>query len=111
MRRLEAVAAARAAVAASPDRPATALLYDDPDARLVVFRLAPGQVVPVHTSASTVLLQVLEGRGMIGAGDGEIECASGDVISFTPEEPHGMRALGDDTLLLLAIITPRPGAR
>jgi quercetin dioxygenase-like cupin family protein len=111
MARLDAIAAARAAVAVSPERPATALLYDDPDARLVVFRLAPGQVVPVHTSTSTVLLQVLEGRGMIGVGGNEAECAPGDVVTFTPEEPHGMRAVGDDTLLLLATITPRPGAR
>lgn len=111
MRRLEAIAAARAAVAPGPDRPASALLYDEPDARLAVFRIAPGQAVPVHTSTSTVLLQVLEGRGLIGADGNEIECEQGDVVSFSPEERHGMRAAGDDTLLLLATITPRPGAR
>lgn len=111
MQRLEAIAAARAAVSAHAGRPATALLLDEPDARLVVFRIDPGQVVPVHTSASTVLLQVLEGRGLIGADGNEIECGPGDVVSFIPEEPHGMSAAGQDTLLLLATITPRPGAR
>lgn len=111
MRRHEALTAARAAVSPHPDRPATALILDEPDARLVVFRIAPGQAVPVHTSTSTVLLQLLEGHGMIGAGESEVECQAGDVISFTPEEPHGMRALGDAALLLLATITPRPGER
>ncbi len=48
---------------------------------------------------------------MIGTPENEVECDTGDVISFTPEEPHGMRAVGDDTLLLLVTITPRPGAR
>lgn len=111
MRRHEALQAARAAVSANPDRPATALLLDEPDARVVVFRIEPGQVVPVHTSTSTVLIQLLAGSGMIGTPENELECATGDVISFTPEEPHGMRAVGDDALLLRVTITPRPGAR
>lgn len=111
MHRLEALAAAREAVSAHPDRPATALLLDEPDARLVVFRIEPGQEVPVHTSTSTVLIQLLAGRGMIGAGENEVECATGDVVSFAPEDPHGMRAVGDEALLLLVTIAPRPGAR
>ena len=102
--------AARAAVAAHPDRPATAVLHDGPDARLVVFRLAPGQAVPPHRSASTVTLAVLEGAGVLSGGDGDRACEAGDLVVYAPDELHGMRA-ADGELLLLATITPRPGDR
>ena len=106
--------AARSAVAANADRPATAILHDSPDARLVVFRLAPGQAVPPHRSGSTVQLSVLEGTGMLTGDDGhgpaERACAAGDVVVYAPNEIHGMRA-GSEELLLLATITPRPGSR
>ena len=102
--------AARAAAATRPDRPATAVLYDAPDARLMVFRLAPGQVVPLHRSTSTVLLHVVEGCGVFLGPDGEHPCATGDIATFVPNEPHGMRAV-EHELLLLATIAPRPGGR
>jgi quercetin dioxygenase-like cupin family protein len=111
---LDPRAAARAAVAANPARPATAVIHDEPDARLVVFRLAPGQAVPPHRSASTVLLTVLEGAGVLSGEDGgapqERACAAGDAVAYAPNELHGMRA-EERELLLLATITPRPGGR
>jgi quercetin dioxygenase-like cupin family protein len=112
MKALDPRRAAREAVAPNPSRPATAILDDSADARLVVFRLAPGQAVPPHRSASTVQLTVLEGAGVLtGEDDGaprEHACAAGDVVLYAPNELHGMRA-GDAELLLLATITPRPG--
>jgi quercetin dioxygenase-like cupin family protein len=105
---------ARTAVAANPARPATAILLDTADVRQVVFRLAPGQAVPPHRSTSTVLLTVLEGSGVLsGEEDGIVvdrHCVPGDIVAYVPEELHGMRAEGE-TLLLLATIAPRPGAR
>ena len=106
--------AARDAVAAHPARPATAIVHDAPDARLVVFRIAPGQAVAPHRSTSSVQLAVLEGSGTLsGEADGatlERPCVAGDVVLYAPDELHGMRA-GAEELLLLATITPRPGAR
>lgn len=114
MTRYDPRRAAREATAAHPARPATAILRDDDDARLVVFRLAPGQAVPPHRSTSTVHLAVLEGRGTLTGEDGgasaEQPCAEGDVVVYAPGELHGMRA-GAEELLLLATITPRPGSR
>jgi quercetin dioxygenase-like cupin family protein len=105
---------ARTAVAANASRPATAILHDTADVRQVVFRLAPGQSVPPHRSASTVMLTVLEGSGILsGEEDGatvELHCVPGETVAYVPDELHGMRAEGE-TLLLLATITPRPGAR
>jgi quercetin dioxygenase-like cupin family protein len=107
---LDPAAAARSARATAPTRPATAILHDSADARLVVFRIAAGQAVPPHRSVSTVTITVLEGTGVLAGADGERACAAGDVVVFPPDEPHAMRA-DDAELLLLATITPRPGAR
>jgi quercetin dioxygenase-like cupin family protein len=110
MRVLTPAADARAAVAAVAARPATRTLLDVPDARLVTFRLAPGQQVPPHRNASTVLLTVLAGSGIVTGAEGEWRCAAGELVVFAPDEVHGMRADAGE-LLLLAVITPRPGTR
>ena len=107
---LDPRAASQGAVAASPSRPATATIFDSADARLVVFRIAPGQAVASHRSPSTVLLTVLRGSGVVSGADGERSCAAGEVIVYGPDEVHGMRAV-EEELHLLAVITPRPGER
>lgn len=104
------LALARDAISAQPSRPATALAHDCPDARVVVFRIEPGQQVAPHTSTSTVILSVVSGSGVVSDPLVEREVRAGDVIAYEPGELHGMRALGE-TLVVQAIITPRPGAR
>lgn len=110
MKTIDVRRSAAEAVATNPSRPATAVVHDVPDTRLVVFRLAPGQAVAPHRNASTVMLTVLAGRGLVRGGDDERPVAPGDVVVYEPNELHGMRA-GDEEFLLLATITPRPGAR
>ena len=113
MKVLQPSDAARTAVAARSDRPATAILHDVADARLVVFRIAPGQEVPPHRNGSSVFLTVLSGSGVLvgenaqGAQE-ECVCGAGDMIAYVPNELHGMRA-GNEELRILATITPRPG--
>jgi quercetin dioxygenase-like cupin family protein len=102
--------AARDANAASPTRPATAVLLDMRDVRLLIFRIAAGQHVAPHHNASTVMLTVLHGEGWLSGGDGERRCAVGDVVVYDPDETHGMRC-DEGELHLLAAITPRPGSR
>lgn len=102
--------AATSAVAARPDRPAMAVLHDSADARLIVFRIEPGQRVATHTNASTVVLSILEGTGMVSGADGERTAKRGDIITFEPREPHGMWATGD-RFIVVATIAPRPGDR
>jgi quercetin dioxygenase-like cupin family protein len=103
-------AVARSAVGAHPGRPAMSLMHDGADARLVVFRIATGQSVPVHTSASTVVLHILSGSGLVSGVDGELQVSAGTVIAYEPGEPHGMRAPTEE-LTLLAVIAPRPASR
>ena len=98
------------AVSARPEKPATAIAHDCPDARSVVFRIQPGQQVPEHTSDSSVTLVVLDGMGFVSGAEGDRIVSRGDLVTYEPNEPHGMRA-ASTTLVLLALIAPRPGAR
>ena len=106
----ETRALAAAAVNARPDRPATALIHDAADARLVLFRIEPGQEVPVHTSTSTVLLMIVSGSGSVAGIDGERAVRAGDIVAYDNNEPHGMRATGEQ-LVIAAVIAPRPRER
>ena len=110
MKTLDIPRAAREAVAANTTRPATAVVHDSPDARLIVFRIAPGQAVAPHRNPSTVMLTVISGRGFIRGGDDERAAAPAETVVFEPNELHGMRAELEE-LVLLATITPRPGTR
>ena len=65
MKTLDARRAAATATATNSTRPATAIVHDTPDARLVVFRIGPGQTVAPHRNGSTVILTVLDGRGIV----------------------------------------------
>jgi len=107
---LSALTEGRQAVSAQPSRPATALLHDVPDARVVVFRIEAGQEVAPHTSTSTVLLAIVEGSGTVSGASGESTVRAGDLVTYEVGELHGMKA-GSERLVLVAIITPRPGAR
>lgn len=103
-------AIASAAIAVRPGRPATGMVHDSADARVVVFRLAPGEVVAPHTSPSTVILLAMDGDGTFLGPDGEHPVHTGTLATFEPNELHGMRAT-DGPFTVLATITPRPGPR
>ena len=107
MRLIDPAAIAASAVAANPSRPATAIAHDDPDVRLVTFRIEPGQEVRPHTSTSSVLLSVVSGSGVVSSPGGEHPVRAGDVALYARGELHGMRAVAEE-LVILAVITPRP---
>lgn len=93
---------------ARPDRPATQLLHDEPNARVVAFHLAPGQTVPPHRSDSTVVVQVVEGSGLFRGAESEARLGPGQTAVYPPGELHSMASAGGGSLRFLAIITPRP---
>ncbi len=101
-------ALAAEAVSANPARPATMVVHDSADARVVLFRIEPGQEVAPHTSPSTVLLTIVSGSGFVTGADGEREVRAGDIVSYAPSELHGMRAR-EERLVIAAVIAPRPG--
>jgi quercetin dioxygenase-like cupin family protein len=114
MRLHDCIAIADNAVSGSAGRAASAIVHDSPDVRLVVFRLNPDDSVAMHTSTSTVVLSVVSGTGVIsGPVGGEIQdvtVSAGTVVTYEPNELHGMRA-PQGPFVVLAAITPRPGGR
>lgn len=107
---LDPLAAARQAVSATPQRAASAVLIDTPEMRIVVFRLAPGQAIEPHRTPAAVTIHVLDGSGVLSSEQEERVCGKGEMVVYSPNELHGMRATTDE-FLLLACITPRPGSR
>lgn len=78
----------------------------------MIFRLDAGQTVPPHSSDSSVLLTVVRGPGYVsGSMDGEVKetaVDTGVVVTYLPNEVHGMRA-GARVFIVVATIAPRPG--
>jgi quercetin dioxygenase-like cupin family protein len=97
-----------AAPPARPDRPATRVLHDGPNLRVIAFHLQPGQAVPPHHSASTVLVQVVAGSGRFIGEDAETTLRAGESAVYRPGETHSIQALAEP-LVFHALIAPRPG--
>lgn len=93
--------------ATRPDRHASALLHDEPNLRVVSFRLESGQTVPAHSSPATVLVTVTAGRGTFTGRDAEVELGAGESAIYAPGETHAMVA-GANGLSFIAVIAPRP---
>jgi quercetin dioxygenase-like cupin family protein len=92
---------------ARQERPATEILHDEADTRVVAFHLLPGQQIPPHRSRSTVMVQVTAGSGTFHGDDGGVRLGMGESAIFSPNEVHAIDA-GDEPLRFIAILTPRP---
>ncbi|WP_243028208.1 AraC family ligand binding domain-containing protein [Thermus albus] len=82
------------------------LLADHPEVRLVLFSLQKGQEVRGKGEPRVHLL-CLEGQGTLWAGERTFPATPGTLVAAEPGEAHGARA-GEETFLVLGIITPRP---
>ena len=107
---ISAPALAAGAVANHPARPATALAHDSADARVVLFRIEPGQEVARHTSPSTVVLMIVSGSGIVSGATGDRAVRAGDIVAYDRDESHGMRAT-DEQFIVAAVIAPRPAVK
>ncbi|HEX7243350.1 MAG TPA: AraC family ligand binding domain-containing protein [Longimicrobiaceae bacterium] len=89
------------------DRPATAVAHDEENARVVTFDLLPGQRVPPHRNASTVIVSVVAGSGTFRGADGAALLRAGEMAVYAPGEEHSIEA-GEGPLSFVAVIAPRP---
>ncbi len=78
-------------------------------ARIVLFAFDTGQELSEHTAAVPILLQVLDGRLRVGAGDGLVELAPGGVIHIGARVPHEVLAL-EPSRMVLTMLDPRESA-
>ena len=76
-------------------RPATKILHAREGARIVSFSVDAGQSIPSHVNPGSVSLLVLEGRGTFTGGEGAAaELGAGDMVTYEPNEPHGIESRG-----------------
>ncbi len=70
--------------------------------------LEPGQEQKKHVAYTNVHLYVLEGTGVLEAGEGTIPLSADMLVEMPPETPHRLVNTGDTRLRLLNIKAPRP---
>ncbi len=86
-------------------------VYQGDDVRLVGFAFAAGQELTEHSSALSVVVQVVRGRLALRLGNrsDEVELTTAGWVHMPPRLPHSVRAL-EPTVMLLTMITPRTPA-
>ncbi len=75
-----------------------------PNFAMRVIELAPGAVFKPHHHPSEHEIYVLEGAGIVSSEQGEFEMRPGVVLFVAPEEVHGYRNTGADTLRFICVI-------
>ena len=71
--------------------------------------LESGQDQKKHVAYTTVYLYVLEGTGILEAGDEAIQLSPDMLVEMPPETPHRLVNDGQGRLRILNIKAPRPG--
>jgi quercetin dioxygenase-like cupin family protein len=79
--------------AARSGRPASELVHDEPNVRIVCFHLLEGQCIPAHASDSTVVVEVIGGGGVFRGADHAAELEAGASAVFAPGELRAIEAV------------------
>ncbi len=87
-------------------------LYADPNGRVILFTLRPGQTIREHNAPSSPFYAViLSGNGIFAGGDGlEYSFGPKTLLIFNPGENHTIRALEED-LVFIGFLHGAPGAQ
>lgn len=70
--------------------------------------LEPGQVQKKHVAHTNVYFYILNGTGILEAGEETIPLSSDMLVEMPPETPHRLINNSDSQLRLLNIKAPRP---
>ena len=84
-------------------------LFDSEKYFCDLYCLKPGQDQRIHTHAeSDKIYVVLRGTGSFHIGGEERELKAGQAVVARPGEAHGVRNAGEQDLVLLVFMTPKP---
>ena len=84
-------------------------IFDSPHLFYDTYCLLPGQSQKVHAhEGSDKVYFVLEGTGRFTIGDEERDLPAGNAVIARAGEPHGVRNGGEENLVLLVTMAPRP---
>src|SRR5205823_13035227 len=68
------------------------VLFSCQEARAVVIDLRDGEQLGEHSVHERAVLQVVDGRLEVAAGDAVVTCESGTLVTFAPGERHAVTA-------------------
>lgn len=87
----------------APEGIRTPTVLHSTDARAIVLRLEPGQVLGDHQVRERAWVTVVEGEAEVTCGDARAAAGTGSLVMFEPGERHSLSsATGARVLLLLA---------
>ena len=75
-----------------------------------LFEVEPGGYTPLHVHDWEHEVFILEGEGLVVAGDEERLFRAGDVIFISPNEKHQFRNIGNSVVKILCLIPYEKGS-
>ncbi len=86
-------------------------LHADPNGRVILFTLKPGQTIREHNAPSSPFyVVILQGRGVFSGSDGIEQTLGPDtLLLFDPAEQHKIRAI--DQLVFVGFLHGATGAQ
>jgi quercetin dioxygenase-like cupin family protein len=91
----------------TPDIPEDSILsqtiINQPDARIILFRFAPGQELSEHTAAKPAVLHFLEGEAEVTLGDSAHQAGKNTMIHMAAHLPHSIEAKSAVSMLLILL--------
>jgi quercetin dioxygenase-like cupin family protein len=98
----------KSALAFKQDRFQPVVVAETERIRVLLICLEPGQAIPVHRPGIDLTLVVLEGDGMMTAGDRVDPISPGTLVVIPAGTARGLQAAG--RLVALAVASPPPTA-
>jgi mannose-6-phosphate isomerase-like protein (cupin superfamily) len=93
----------------SDERMQKIALFDSAKYFCDLYCLKPGQDQRIHSHAeSDKMYFVLRGTGVFHIGGEERELGANDGVIARPGEPHGVKNVSQEDLVLLVFMTPKP---
>jgi quercetin dioxygenase-like cupin family protein len=89
-----------------PDKLTREMLNDQPEMRIALMCLEPGQKLTPHKAPMRLLMYVVEGKGSITVGEETIVADEKTGIPCDPMVEHGFSADQGEKLVVMAIVTP-----
>ena len=100
------ITTSKSAAVFKPERFNPVVLAENQRVKVILVCLEPGQFIPVHSPQVDMALVILEGEGMLVAGERE-EAVRPGAVAFVPAgESRGLKA--QTRLLALHVVTPLP---
>ncbi len=82
------------------------ILAHAPDVMMVLYRIAPGSLFPMHSHPHTQSGVVLEGAGVFRVGAESWDLTTGSAYSVPGGVPHEFRADPKRPVVILDVFTP-----